>query len=1333
MPKFTASKSAAFSLCVIALLFVELFSPLTFAQETPSGPTTNPVSPSSGIQQGSGDCYSNSLTPSQTKAFWDATFGFIGQEINALAYNQLLQNKAGAIAQQPQNLTVVIDPDSSKLYAVKDVAGVMGRDPAQVAEDLNADVNGTVDMATVKAYMAAKPGPAGALERLLGIRPKLQVEKPAFDNYKIALPNNRTLSLREIFAMEEIGQGTDKCLLDHSDIKGKVSYISLLGKDLFIGFDQSSTTVNANQHVTSTNTFSALNLNGGSTIVIPKRYLDYASFVKKVLEIDTMLAITETALAMSNKLAVERLRTSQKETAEIFKDLKPEGLNPKTAKGFDEVYQDLADQTVDLMSPETIGKYCAGTRAIALCQQEVGKTFTILVGRAYNNFAMGMMWLGPGRLALGASNAISFGSNDRKLADNYLQVFADTPVAGEFRSASNWMLSGAVIDIISDFMHNGVPRAVFQIGPIYLVNMPDKAASSEEGKASLTSLSSDVDRWNIATYWKGRSTATNFEDIKSKNDYARLSLYSNNMTLGANLEHKKEFSSYYELLLYSAPLLSWKFLKFPSVEEGALFTTLARVAITDMYISNLVDPATMKKDEMCDDAIVRNWEIGYTAATAASQISSLAITPGVRDFFKRGGGKVLENMAKEGAEDIAEESAETAAKGLTVGQLTKKAPGPFKSLAKKLWDASQFISPFELAKMYAASGGFQYVSNCKDTSYTILGYQPLEQKPKGGVSALKEKLNPIGVDKLVGNLSIGSALQGVGQNIDKESQTEIINLRTLMQDQQGMVTPTKLYYLHLDGATQEWWGVFEQLENKGCFRKCIDGNYTAICMTENGVELINKVTGERTKLADKDHALMSQLDPATGSAMIPNTLVSAKMNCAPQQTILQVKSDSHLYAGSGCSSIDCLISELSRLTGTAVGSDLSQPLGKVKALHTDRGLVTVENGVIRFVRTAGTESELKGIGAGIGRNETEVMAEDERTGTVTRTRSLVGTETRIPSLDAERGVDGGSVQGNIYSPSSIDIRGDGSVVASGYTTDSQGSSEMGQFISMTLEKGKIEYDRQGQRILVALYVLGEVNAPESIKSINVAATKNVDENGKETPAIRIDNVQPKPGQEEFADSFNKGLQQVQGAGGMQMLDTADKTYYFTTDAAGNPVLRVLDKKTGKYSDYKITGQITSDGKTVSVPTDKGPFAFNFSMNDKGQPTLTVNGPDGYKDIATLLAARGQNGIIIFDPATGSFRAFNGQDMSLNRDFATKGLTYVGSPEGVRGVPTDNFLDYRRQGTGDSAGGPNLLALPSFPENALLAGAMLLAIVVGVVAIRVHSMPTARARSRKKRG
>ncbi len=1399
----------SFSIVAIALLFTELFSPLAYGV-TSVASGSGIAAGSSGVQTGTGDCYSNSLSPSQTKAFWDSTLGFIGQELNALNYQQLLQNKAGAVTNQPQNLTVNVNTDSGKMYGVSDVAAVLGRDPSQVADDLNADVNGSVDLATVKAYMAAKPGPQGALEKLLGIKPKLQVDQPAFENYKIKLPNQRDIGLQEIFAMQEIGanDSNDKCLLDHSDIRGKVSYIVLLGKDLYLGFDQSSTTANANQHLTSTNTLAALSLNGGSDIIVPLRFMDYLKTVKFIGELDTIGSILETGMALVDKKTVEQAIKGQQDLEErvgklgvgdsisyrsiqdvttggvkvkstiydlvvqpsednvkraiasseqaaanlagsanaeervqaatlkaqadnmqkILDDLHGQKLSDvdfqdalskrinenaetmESAYGFDQfqrqtINQQALDQTLRAAEADNRFRLKELCPPYGACTEQqlapLKRIYAILAGRATSNFVFGMLWLGPGRLALTASNAISFSSNDQRFADNYLQMYVDTPVAPDFRSASNWMLSGKVVELLSDLTHSGIPTAIFDIGQVYLLNQPDTGTSQEEGTASFTSLKNDIDRWDIATYWKGRSAGTMFEDIKNRNDYARMSMFANNMTLGANLQRRDEMTTYYDLLTYAAPLLAWKFMKIP--DTNPLIFTMSRIATLDFYITNVVDPNKIKKDEMCDDGKVNSYKHWYEGFVAASQVSNLLLLPE---------GQALKATAAKAIQDYAERDVTGKLQGTAVSLAKLVSPdAPVNKVMKRLGIFVQMLSPFDMAKAAAASMGFEYTMRCKDTSYTVLGYQPLQKKAEGGVSALKDKLNPLGVDKILGNLSIGNALQGVGTQISKDNMSEIINTRALMQDQSGMITPSKLYYLHLDGATQEWWGVYDQLAKKGCFRKCIDGNVTAICMTQDGVELVNKLTGERTKLADKDHSLMSNCDITAPACIIPNTLVSAKMNCGAQETVLQVKSDAHLYASGTCGTVQCLISELSKLTGTTIGSDLSSALGKVKAIHTDQGLATVQDdGVIRYIRTAGTESSA-GVGplqVGTGSNATEVIAANQESGTLTTKTSLVGKETQIPSIDSQLSNQGASV-------GSINIQGDASVSAS----SSAGSTPMGQLVTIDLERGKIEYDAAGNRLVVGLYVLGEVNAPQSIQGISVAATSNVDENGKQTPAIRVDNVQAKPGQEEFAQNFNNGLQSVQGTGGMQMFDTKDKTYYFTTDAAGNPVLRILDKKTGKYSEYKITGQVTSDGKNVNVPTDKGPFSFNFAMNDKGQPQMTVTGPDGYKDIATLLAARGQNGIIIFDPATGTFRALNGQDISLNSDFATKGLTYVGTPDGVRGVPTSNFLDYQQQGGQGGTGGLNPLLLPSFPENAVFAGLMIAAILVGVVALRMR--------------
>ena len=159
------------------------------------------------------------------------------------------------------------------------------------------------------------------------------------------------------------------------------------------------------------------------------------------------------------------------------------------------------------------------------------------------------------------------------------------------------------------------------------------------------------------------------------------------------------------------------------------------------------------------------------------------------------------------------------------------------------------------------------------------------------------------------------------------------------------------------------------------------------------------------------------------------------------------------------------------------------------------------------------------------------------------------------------------------------------------------------------------------------------------------------------------------------------------------------------------------------TDYKITGQVTSDGKTVTVPTEKGPFTFEFGTNPQtGFPELKVSGPDGFREIATLLAARGQGGIFVFDPTTGLAKILNGQDISLNRDFATKGISYFGTPDGTRGIPADSLVDLRRSlAYGQSQSNPlDFLAMPSIPsDNPLVALLMLLGVFGAVLAVRAH--------------
>ncbi|MFH1107509.1 MAG: hypothetical protein V1787_06485, partial [Candidatus Micrarchaeota archaeon] len=253
-----------------------------------------------------------------------------------------------------------------------------------------------------------------------------------------------------------------------------------------------------------------------------------------------------------------------------------------------------------------------------------------------------------------------------------------------------------------------------------------------------------------------------------------------------------------------------------------------------------------------------------------------------------------------------------------------------------------------------------------------------------------------------------------------------------------------------------------------------------------------------------------------------------------------------------------------------------------------------------------------------------------------------------------------------------------------------------------------------------------------------------DEKGRDSPAVAISSVVPAVGSEKEVQTFNNALKEIQrdsttGApGGFQVLETPNTRYEFhTNNVTGSPQLSVYEKirenqtitnpdgststvervTEQKAKDYAITGPMTQNGKDLVVPTDKGDFRINIDQKD-GQPTLSASGPDGFREIAALLAARGQNGILAFDPRTGLWYALNGQDIPWNQDFANKGLSYYNSADGARGVAGDNLLGPRRTGTATDSTGSNPFALPMFPENnPAVALLMIFAVVAGAAVIR----------------
>jgi len=136
--------------------------------------------------------------------------------------------------------------------------------------------------------------------------------------------------------------------------------------------------------------------------------------------------------------------------------------------------------------------------------------------------------------------------------------------------------------------------------------------------------------------------------------------------------------------------------------------------------------------------------------------------------------------------------------------------------------------------------------------------------------------------------------------------------------------------------------------------------------------------------------------------------------------------------------------------------------------------------------------------------------------------------------------------------------------------------------------------------------------------------------------------------------------------------------------------------------------------------------FNISQDPQsGRPILQVTFPDGNRDIGDLIAARGQEGAIYFDPRTGRWYAYNGQDIPLDSSFAQRGAAFYQTDNGIVGQPSSNFLANPARSAVTSQGDMlSLLGLPAWPEPSrqpFAFAAMLVAIIAGVFAVRFSAL------------
>ncbi|MBR9707035.1 MAG: hypothetical protein GOV15_01230 [Candidatus Diapherotrites archaeon] len=188
---------------------------------------------------------------------------------------------------------------------------------------------------------------------------------------------------------------------------------------------------------------------------------------------------------------------------------------------------------------------------------------------------------------------------------------------------------------------------------------------------------------------------------------------------------------------------------------------------------------------------------------------------------------------------------------------------------------------------------------------------------------------------------------------------------------------------------------------------------------------------------------------------------------------------------------------------------------------------------------------------------------------------------------------------------------------------------------------------------------------------------------------------------------------IDNIGTLKVFETGDddtgKIYYFWTDDACQPHFSIFDKETGEKTEFDILGYEQIGDNEYRLTTDKGDQIIEFE-NRNGKEYMKLN--EGPWELLTKLM--GRNGSLIFDQATATWKAINGQLLPLADAFKQLGMAIAANADGtVSGSPGGNVMIYS-----PPAGDGGLFQLPWWPENPLMAVVLAISLLAGVLAVRV---------------
>ncbi|MDP3742537.1 MAG: hypothetical protein Q8R15_04440, partial [Candidatus Micrarchaeota archaeon] len=294
---------------IIFLFIVEIMAPLAYAQPTTlyyqgtggGAPSSGPAAGGAISQQLpigiAGVCELNEMTPDQVRLFWEQTRGFEAQEINSKQGKALLDNRPTQTG-QPLVQNFYINSDE-KVYPLNTVLRFLfGSDEEkikEVADSIGKAPSDRVTEAEAKALVQKySPSRSGEFGDLLGqLRGSPSESDPAYLSYKIKLINGAELPNK---ALQNVIEQTQSCIINNAHIQGRVSYVSSLSNDVALSFDGASSKKNAPNRLWSQETNTDLDLQGASTLVIPKHYEEMVKKLKFWLVADTLATAAQMAI-----------------------------------------------------------------------------------------------------------------------------------------------------------------------------------------------------------------------------------------------------------------------------------------------------------------------------------------------------------------------------------------------------------------------------------------------------------------------------------------------------------------------------------------------------------------------------------------------------------------------------------------------------------------------------------------------------------------------------------------------------------------------------------------------------------------------------------------------------------------------------------------------------------------------------------------------------------------------------------------------------------------------------------------------------------------------------